>query len=60
MLLELLISVEGGGKRKAFDSLNYSLQVSTSIHFNIIKQVIYLLSESTHVQGNASGLQGLF
>lgn len=32
MLLELLISVEGGGERKAFDSLNYSLQVSTPTH----------------------------
>lgn len=58
MLLQLLISVEGGGERKAFDSLNYCLQVSTSTHFNLTKQVIYLLSESTHVQGNASALQG--
>lgn len=32
MLLELLISVEEHGERKAFDSLNSSLQVSTPTH----------------------------
>lgn len=32
MPLELLISVEGGEERKAFDFLNYRLQVSTATH----------------------------